>query len=117
MEEKRKNKRTDLKVTAELSVISTTGETKVVEADIMDLSPTGIGFTCNDQLEIGEVYKTKIKTWTAATLSAILKIVRRTMNGDTPIYGGIFVGMENSDILRIQVYQMFNGEVATETKE
>jgi hypothetical protein len=39
------------------------------------------------------------------------------MKGDTPIYGGIFVGMENSDILRIQVYQMFNGEVATATKE
>ncbi|MCR5641284.1 MAG: PilZ domain-containing protein [Lachnospiraceae bacterium] len=117
MEEKRKNKRTDLKVTAELSVLGTTGETKIVEADILDLSPTGIGFTCNDTLEIGEVYMTKLKIWTEETISAILKVVRCTMMGDTPVYGGIFVGMENSDILRIQVYQMFSDNEQKEVEE
>ena len=37
MEEKRKNKRTDLKVTAELSIISTNGENRVVESDVTDI--------------------------------------------------------------------------------
>ena len=114
MEEKRKNKRTDLKVTAELSIISPNGENRVVEADVTDLSPTGIGFTCEDELEIGSVYKTKVKIWTEETIPAIVKVVRCTMVEGLNNYGGIFVGMENSDILRIQVYQMFSKEVDVE---
>lgn len=119
MEEKRKNKRTDLTVTAELSVISKTGDSHVIVADVQDLSPTGIGFTCDEELEIGTVYKTKIKIWTEETIPAILKVVRCTQIGDEMVYGGIFVGMENSDILRIQVYQMFSDAEtdASETKE
>jgi hypothetical protein len=114
MEEKRKNKRTDLQVTAELSVISTNGETRIVHAEVTDLSPTGIGFTCDEALEIGEVYKTKLKIWTGETIPAILKVVRANVSVEYNIYGGIFVGMENSDILRIQVYQMFSGETDEE---
>ena len=114
MEEKRKNTRTDLRVTAELSVISTNGETRLVEAEVTDLSPTGIGFTCKETLDIGEVYKTKVKIWTGETIPAILKVVRSSVGPEHNVYGGIFVGMENSDILRIQVYQMFSGETEVE---
>ena len=117
MEEKRKNKRSDLKVTAELTVISVGGGNRVVEADVTDLSPTGIGFVCPDELEIGAVCQTKIKIWTEETIPAIVKIVRCIAKEGQNIYGGIFVGMENSDILRIQVYQMFSKEVDIETLE
>lgn len=109
MEEKRKNNRTDLAEKVTLTVLKE-GEEHQIEVEITDVSETGIGFTCHEQLMIGEVYKGKIKIWTDEKIDVIMKIVRSAVIGAGYEYGAIFVGMENSNSLRIKIYQMFNDD-------
>ena len=110
MEEKRKNSRTDLAEKVTLKVLSPDGSDKEIEVEITDVSETGIGFTCHEQLMIGECYKGNVMIWTREKLDVILKIVRSSVIGASYEYGAIFVGMENSSSLRIKVYQLFNEE-------
>ena len=110
MEEKRKNERTDLAEKVTLKVLGGDGSDKEIEVEITDVSETGIGFTCHDQLMIGDCYKGKVVIWTHEKIDVILKIVRSSVIGAAYEYGAIFVGMENQSSLRIKVYQLFNDE-------
>ena len=117
MEEKRRNSRTDLSEKVTLSVLSSDGTDKEIEVEITDVSETGIGFTCHEQLMIGDCYKGKVVIWTREQIDVILKIVRSSVIGAAYEYGAIFVGMENSSSLRIKVYQLFNEEDGEAPKE
>ncbi len=116
MEERRRCKRLALDVSLELERLDKGGITtlKYVHVEVSDLSKTGIGFHCEQDLEVGSFYNAKLEIWTKEIIDAILKIVRKKEGADGFQYGGSFVGMTDPDALKIEIYQMFeearNGE-------
>lgn len=81
------------------------GSNKEVSVEITDVSKTGIGFTCNEPLRIGEVYESFLTIWTKEVLHAFLQIVRIEIMGDSFSYGALFIGMTEIEAARIEVYQ------------
>ena len=111
MEEKRKNKRLDLDVKIQLERLDEGDVTtlKLVHVDVTDISKSGIGFDCPKQLEIGSYYDTRIQIWTKEIVNAVVEIVRSEQKPDGSYhYGGVFVGMTDTDALKIDIYQIFN---------
>jgi hypothetical protein len=114
MEEKRKSKRLDLDVNVQLERLADDdGITtlKYLRVDVTDVSKTGIGFTSTYELKTGTYYDTKIQIWTKEVVDVVLEIVRREDRGDGSYqYGAIFIGMTDTDALKIEIYQLFNSE-------
>ncbi len=110
MEEKRKHKRLDLDVTVELERLDKDGVTtlKYVHVDITDLSRSGIGFRSSQSLEVGTYYDTKLTIWTKEVIDAVIEIVRCSEVEDGYAYGAEFIGMTDTDALKIDIYQIFN---------
>lgn len=110
MEEKRKSRRLDLDVTVELERIDDSeGVTtlKLVHVDITDLSKSGIGFVSKAKLDVGSYYNTKLEIWTKETIEAVIEIVRSKEIENGYQYGAKFIGMIESDALKINIYQLF----------
>lgn len=103
MEERRKNNRRELISTLIVKRLDDGGN-KETTIDIVDVSKSGIGFKCNDLLEIGAVYEANLRIWTQEVLHAFLEIVRIEKNGNGYNYGAIFIGMPETDASRIEVY-------------
>ena len=110
MEEKRKHKRLDLDVTVQLERLDKDGVTtlKYVHVDITDLSRSGIGFKAKQSLEVGTYYDIKLTIWTKEVIDAVIEIVRRNDSEDGYEYGAEFIGMTDTDALKIDIYQIFN---------
>ncbi|MDD6156514.1 MAG: PilZ domain-containing protein [Lachnospiraceae bacterium] len=111
MEEKRKHKRLDLDVNVQLERLDEDGITtlKYIHVDVTDISRSGIGFKSQQELDTGTYYDTKIQIWTKEVVDAVIEIVRREKKEDgTYSYGGIFIGMTDTDALKIDIYQIFN---------
>lgn len=104
MEERRRSNRREL--TSKLIVKKLSGDDSVetVEIDIIDVSKTGIGFTCHKALEIGAVYEAYLRIWTQEVLHAFLEVVRIEKRDNIFAYGGIFIGMPEMDAARIETY-------------
>ena len=47
-----------------------------VAIDIVDVSKTGIGFNCKEQLQIGAIYEGFLTIWTKEVIHSFLQIVR-----------------------------------------
>ena len=63
MDERRRRKRTDLD--AQLKIKRTDGSSIAeVSIDVVDVSLTGIGFMCEDELELGVIYEGTLTIWT-----------------------------------------------------
>ncbi len=106
MEERRRSVRTEL--SAELMVKRIDGQSgERVTISVSDLSTTGIGFTCDRELELNAVYDCNLTIWTKEVIRVFVRIVRVEKNADTIRYGGIFAGMLEHDACRIGVYQAF----------
>ena len=111
MEERRKHKRLDLEVMVELERLDEESVTtlKYVHVEVTDISRSGLGFKSKADLEIGSYYDTRIQIWTKEVIDAVLEIVRCDPKGDgTYKYGCVFVGMSDTDALKIDIYQIFN---------
>lgn len=110
MEEKRKHKRLDLDVSVQLERLDEDGITtlKYVHVDVTDISRSGLGFKSNQPLEIGSFYDTKIQIWTKEVVDAVVEVVREEDMEDGYKYGGVFIGMSDTDSLKIDIYQIFN---------
>lgn len=110
MEERRKNTRMEL--TSSLSVKRLDGGSEQqVDIEIIDVSKTGVGFTCSIPLEIGAVYESNLRIWTQEILHAFLEIVRIEKQGNKYIYGAIFIGMPEMDTARIATYETVKNEL------
>ena len=112
MEEKRKNKRLDIAVKVEVERIDTDKMTtvKYLTVDVVNISKSGLAFrTSEATFEDGACFDAKIQIWTKETIDAVFKVVRHNHleNGLTE-YGCIFVGMTDTDALKIEIYQLFN---------
>ncbi len=111
-EEQRLYKRTELNEHVKLSLV---GEgdgsfSEPFDVEIENMSTDGIGFTCPQQLLIGEILTGKIAIWTNEKLDVMMKVIRCTEARKGFSYGCTFVGMENTEQTRIKIYQMFNPE-------
>lgn len=110
MEEKRKSKRLELGVDIQLERLDEAGVTtlKYVHVDVTDISKSGLGFKCQSKLDPGSYYDTRIEIWTKEVINAVIEIVRQEKSGDEYKYGAVFIGMPDTDALKIDIYQMFN---------
>lgn len=110
MEEKRKSKRLTLESEIVLNKLNgDSGTPMKTSINVKDVSKTGMGFTCNEQLNIGNIYECLLTIWTKDTIKAFVEIVRIIKNDDgSYFYGGIFIGMTESDSNRISIYSQFD---------
>ena len=110
MEEKRRHKRLDLKVSVQLERVDQDGITtlKYIDVDVTDISRSGIGFNAKQSLEIGSYYDSKIQIWTKEVVDAVIEIVRCEEEDGCGEYGGVFMGVADTDALEIDIYQIFN---------
>ena len=108
--EKRKNKRVDMITDVELSRLGEEGTTadRYVNANIFNISRGGIGFETMYPLEIGSYYDTRITLWSREVVSAVLEIIHGEELERGYRYGGEFIGISDSDALKIDIYQVFN---------
>lgn len=114
MDERRRSTRSRLD--SRLLIKRLDKDEKEVTIEVVDVSKTGVGFTCSEPLMIGTVYEAYLTIWTKEVLHAFVQIVRIEKVGDTYSYGGSFVGMPDLDSARIEVYQMFEQEEAERNK-
>lgn len=109
MDERRRRERTDLD--AQLVIKRTDGSSiEEVAIDVTDVSITGIGFTCADELEIGVIYEGTLTIWTKEKIKVFLDIVRKREMDGTINYGAHFVGMPDLYKRKIGVYQTVENE-------
>lgn len=104
MEERRKNKRSELQSKLILKRLDGAREQEVA-IEVVDLSKTGVGFTCEERLEIDAVYESFLTIWTKEVIHAFLQIVRIEKKDEQYTYGAVFIGMPEMDASRIAVYQ------------
>lgn len=111
MEEKRKSRRLDLDVSIELERLDQ-GEVmtlKMIHVDVKDLSSSGMGFMTSQPMDIGALYDTRIQIWTKEIIETVIRIVRcEKISEQEYRCGATFVGLMNSDALKINIYEMFN---------
>lgn len=110
MEEKRSSRRIGL--TAQIllkNMNDDSAKAEEVEIDVLDVSKTGVGFSCHVPLAIGAVYETFLKIWTDEVIHAFLKVVRIEQNEDGHyVCGTIFIGLPEMNARRIEVYDLLN---------
>ncbi len=111
MQEKRRAKRTVLEAKILMKRLDGNGKTGEITIDILDVSRKGVGFTCDEALSIGAVYEANLTLWTKEVLHSFIQVVRIEMLGTGFNYGGIFIGMSETDASRIQVYQTVSDNV------
>mgnify|MGYP002857103442 CR=1 FL=1 len=110
MEEKRKDRRLDLESRILAKRVGLEDQLKdeieeEAEIDVKNISKRGIGFTCDQVLKIGSVYECLLTIWTKETIHAFVQVVRSVKQDDTCFYGGIFIGMTEVDMKRIEIYE------------
>lgn len=113
MEEKRKDRRLDLDVSIELERLDQGEMTtlKMIHVDVMDLSNSGMGFRTSQPMENGALYDTRIQIWTKEIIQTVIRIVRCENIAENEYHcGATFVGLMNSDALKINIYSMLNPE-------
>lgn len=104
MEERRRNRRMEL--SSRLLIKNLSGDTKEeVSIEITDMSKTGVGFICENLLNLGTVYEAFLTIWMKESIHAFLEIVRIEKVEDNKYsYGAIFIGMSEMDTKRIEVF-------------
>jgi hypothetical protein len=105
MEDKRKHKRLALSGELILKQLGGAGEAETAQIEITDCSRDGLGFSTDAQLTIGDNYEANLTLWTKEVLHVFVQIVRAAKVENGFHYGGIFIGMPDSDKMRIEVYE------------
>ncbi len=105
MIERRRSKRTELKSRIIVKRLDS-GKTEEVGVEVINVSKTGIGFECDELLEIGAVYEAYLTIWTKEVIHCFIEVVRIEKEPETFQYGGIFIGMPEMDLQRIDVYNV-----------
>ena len=109
MDERRRRKRTDLD--AHLTIKKMDGSSIEEHGiDVIDVSLSGIGFMCADELELGSIYEGTLTIWTKEKIKVFLDIVRRSEKEDGINYGAHFVGMPDLYKRKIGIYQVVEEE-------
>lgn len=107
MEEKRKDKRLDLGGELIIKQLGGSTGTQRAQITIKDVSKSGIGFTCTENLSIGNVYECNLTIWTKEVIHCFVEVIRCFTVGGQLGYGAIFIGMPEMDAKRIEIYTTF----------
>lgn len=107
MQEKRKSKRFVLEAKIAMERIDGT-KNRLVPISVVDVSKTGIGFRCDELLEMNSVYKFQLKIWTGDTIDAFANIVRFDNSEDDYLYGANFIGMPENDASKFNIHELFD---------
>lgn len=107
MEEKRRAKRIPLEANLAMNRIDGS-RSEMVPIQIVDVSKSGIGFECARELEISSVYEIELILWTKEKINSFINIIRSGEKNGRRIYGATFVGLNESDACKIDIYDMFN---------
>lgn len=103
MEERRKSRRMELE--SKLLIKNLRGTADEVAIEISDVSKSGVGFVCDNLLDIGSVYEAFLTIWMKESIHAFLEIVRIEKREDNKYnYGAVFIGMSEMDTKRIEVF-------------
>lgn len=116
MEERRRSKRTELKSKLLVKRLDSSGQEEV-GVEVKNVSKTGIGFYCDEILDMGAVYEAYLTIWTKEVIHAFIEIVRIEKVVDTYEYGGLFIGMPEIDLQRIDVFNVVNDAESYINKE
>ena len=103
MDERRKSKRIELDAKLYVNRLDKQ-EAKEISIDVYDISTHGIGFNCPDALTIGAVYDADLTLWNKDVIHTFIEIVRILKCDSYFQYGGIFIGMPEMDLKRIEIY-------------
>ncbi len=107
MQEKRKSRRFVLEATLAMERVDGS-KNRLVPINVLDVSGTGMGFSCKELLEMNSVYKVQLKIWTGDTVDALIDIVRfDNSRDDTNVYGANFIGMPGNDTTRFNIHELF----------
>ena len=103
MLEKRKHKRLKMEHALELARLNADGTADggVVNADILNISRGGVGFLSRKRLEVGSYYDTRISLFSREMIDAVLEIVHVEEQEKGYYYGGEFIGISDSDAVKI----------------
>ncbi len=104
MEDRRKSRRIELEAKIMVKRLDAP-EPEEIAIEVFDLSKTGIGFKCEKALTIGAVYEAALTIWTKEVIHAFIEIVRIFKDDNSFNYGGVFIGMPEMDMHRIETYE------------
>lgn len=79
-------------------------QNQMISINIFDISKAGMGFHCEEELEMDSVYESNIMIWTKEVIHVLLKIVRIEELEDCYEYGATFMGLSDVDAFRIEVW-------------
>jgi|APHig6443717817_1056837.scaffolds.fasta_scaffold26950_3 PilZ domain len=106
-QERRKDRRLDLEAKLIMERLDSKKQEKV-RVDVVDLSKRGIGFQCEEDLELNAVYQAELTLWTKEIIHTFVNVTRKEKKGEHYIYGATFVGMPESDSCKINIYELFD---------
>ncbi len=107
MQEKRKSKRFVLEATIAMERVDVS-KNRLVPINIMYVSGVGIGFSCNELLEMNSVYKLQLKIWTGDVVDALVNIIRfDNSKANEYVYGANFIGMPGNDTSKFNIHELF----------
>ena len=108
MQEKRKSKRFILDAKIEMERVDGS-KNRLVPIEIIDVSGSGVGFSCKEILEMNSIYKLQLKIWTGDHVDALVNIVRFDNSKDTEyVYGANFIGMPGNDTTKFDIHELFD---------
>lgn len=106
MQEKRRSKRFVLSASIVMERVDG-NKKKTVPIVIKDVSKTGLGFSCDEILEMNSVYKLNLTFLSGDKIQTLVNIVRFDNSSDVIYYGGTFVGMPEGDTSKFDIYELF----------
>lgn len=84
---------------------------KMIPIEVLDISKKGIGFRTTNDVEINGFYMIHIVFPTKERMDVIVKVVREEIHSDgKKYYGGVFVGISEADMFKIEVFRLFTEE-------
>ena len=105
MLEKRKHKRLKMEHALELARLNADG---TADGGVVNISRGGVGFLSRKRLEVGSYYDTRISLFSREMIDAVLEIVHVEEQEKGYYYGGEFIGISDSDAVKIDIYQVFH---------
>jgi c-di-GMP-binding flagellar brake protein YcgR len=108
MDERRRNKRLPLKLELNISALFKQDNLGITNLDeqieVMDISKSGVGFKCKDELPLNYYFDAKIELTQEKFFYGVLKIVRVEKQEDSYFIGAEFVGLAEILSKNIEAY-------------
>lgn len=109
MEERRKHKRLPIKLEIDIDKLFKQDNEIIHDInesiEVINISRTGIGFLCKDELPLEYYFNAKIEFDQLKYFYCVLKIIRKEVIGDTNLFGCEFVGLAEFLSTKVDEYE------------